>query len=1362
MTPEETAALDVARQLASAGVPIFVAPPDPSTSTGYRLPSGWQTTHPDPAALDAWRPGWAVCAVMGQGLDLVDVDPRNGGTLDALNGTTPTVYAAAATPSGGTHMFVRSLGVRSRDNVLPGIDVKAGDADGQGRGFAFIAPTVKPSKVTQQPVAYRWIAPPDLEELSAAGDDLSGAALAELVRAAHGPVGSPVSAAVSGDQSQDAVLRDLAWRLRAAGVDEPVARQTWTAVAAGMPLLRPGEPWTDQDFARHWSGAHRKIGADEAAWAALGVDARMAAAPPLALPAAAPKSRLHSQILALDTLRGDPPATAPYVLEDLVREGDLVALTSPAKAGKSLLVLDRVLAACAAGRRIAYLDAENGLRDIHTRVHALGYRDNLSDNLLYVSFPSLALDKPEDAAELRRFLDELIADGPLDLVVLDTASRFLAGNENDSEPWLAMYRQAFLPIKRAGVAALRLDHLGKDITRGARGSSAKQGDVDVELELAAEESAPGIARITLTCTMQRSGTYERFLTLIRATHDGVLGHRKVGVQIGDSVVWDPGDEGDRINRELDAKGAANNISRAAAAALVNMSPNARWLRRALDRRGSRPETNSAQSSESPEYETDKRYLVRHVTSTDQPLVSDLTSTDQPGTEPPENGASSLVSGVTSPDQHLGQSGPVTTLPLKGESPADPTSRADQPVGYAPGAPVAESAKIAAKLIDARDTAGSPACQPTPADSPPAPPPAPKRSRLTDAEKAARAAAKTAAKAEALAERISEAAGPVLELPAVVTADGTVRPILTDGIAELAATFGWDAELTVDVEHTGYPIGHADYALRTVQLGDERAAVVLDAADPGQLAVARALLERAEILHAHSATADLIPLAIAGALDIERAWDVMHDTVIPAKLADPASTGPDPDLKRLAATVLGERALSPAADAARGELFKAGRWLTKIEATTPLERSGWAQADPRCETMIRYAAGDVLDDAALARRLPEVPPAVLERERLAQRMTARVAHRGLRIDGGHVAVLLDQQRDALADAAARLAGFGVDNPGSDVQVGAVAVSLGARLPATKTGRVSVARGALEAYRDLDTPLGAFVRARLDYQKAETALGLFLEPYTQLVTRGDGRARPTVYTLSADTGRMSCVRPNLQQVPRAGGFRACITADPGQLLVSADFAGVELRVAAALSGDSNLRRLIAEEDAGQGDGVHWAIARLAFGPEATKADRYAVKRGVFGRIYGGGIAAIAAGVGVSETVAAAIVDALDAMLPELSAWSAEVRRAIDAGHTRFPTYSGRVVHMPAGRSFAGPNYAIQGTARELLVDTLVRLRDTRWGEATLLPVHDELVIAVPEDEAEAATAALVAAMQTELHGVAIRAEASEPSFAWKDSE
>src|SRR3954471_22851268 len=87
-----------------------------------------------------------------------------------------------------------------------------------------------------------------------------------------------------------------------------------------------------------------------------------------------------------------------------------------------------------------------------------------------------------------------------------------------------------------------------------------------------------------------------------------------------------------------------------------------------------------------------------------------------------------------------------------------------------------------------------------------------------------------------------------------------------------------------------PGGHQHYQLRTVQLGGEATAVVFDATDPDHTAVCRELLAAAPRLHAHSATGDLVPLAHAGLIDYEQAWARMHDTVIPAKLADPASTG----------------------------------------------------------------------------------------------------------------------------------------------------------------------------------------------------------------------------------------------------------------------------------------------------------------------------------------------------------------------------------------------------------------------------------------------------------------------------------------
>lgn len=185
MTAEKD--IEVARHLAESGVPIFLAkraenfPLGGANEKGYWLPSGWQTTKADPSVLDAWRPGMAVCAVMGHTVDGVDKDPRNGGTVpEELQ---PRVYGRQLTPSGGTHDLVAPLNVRSRDGVLPGVDVKAG-VSGAGHGFLFIAPTERVNG-DGEIVQYTWDEVPNLDELVNKGGDNSGRPLAEKVNASR-------------------------------------------------------------------------------------------------------------------------------------------------------------------------------------------------------------------------------------------------------------------------------------------------------------------------------------------------------------------------------------------------------------------------------------------------------------------------------------------------------------------------------------------------------------------------------------------------------------------------------------------------------------------------------------------------------------------------------------------------------------------------------------------------------------------------------------------------------------------------------------------------------------------------------------------------------------------------------------------------------------------------------------------------------------------------------------------------------------------------------------------------------------------------------------------------------------------------
>lgn len=168
------AALDIAVDLARAGVPIFLAapaPPDDPEGREFLLPRKWERTEANPSVVHRWRPGMALCAVMGVRCDGLDVDPRHGGDETEAGmraaGIWPRSYGRATTPSGGTHDLIAPLGVGSRDGVRPGLDVKGGMPDGSGRGFLYIAPTVRVSKVTRELRPYVWTTPPDLDGLDA-------------------------------------------------------------------------------------------------------------------------------------------------------------------------------------------------------------------------------------------------------------------------------------------------------------------------------------------------------------------------------------------------------------------------------------------------------------------------------------------------------------------------------------------------------------------------------------------------------------------------------------------------------------------------------------------------------------------------------------------------------------------------------------------------------------------------------------------------------------------------------------------------------------------------------------------------------------------------------------------------------------------------------------------------------------------------------------------------------------------------------------------------------------------------------------------------------------------------------------------
>lgn len=213
-------------------------------------------------------------------------------------------------------------------------------------------------------------------------------------------------------------------------------------------------------------------------------------------------------------ISGDDHPVAPYILnwaefwtaEDddtgdewvvplMFARGRGHAVFAGAKTGKSYATL-AACAAAATGRewmgvrcepiRILYLDYEMTEQDVRDRLTEFGYGpdDDLS-NLHYALLPSLPpLDTPAGG-------DDLLASAialQVDLTVVDTTARAVNGDENDADTYRAYYRCTGQKLKQAGITAVRIDHAGKDVSKGQRGSSAKNDDVDVVWQVTRTDS----------------------------------------------------------------------------------------------------------------------------------------------------------------------------------------------------------------------------------------------------------------------------------------------------------------------------------------------------------------------------------------------------------------------------------------------------------------------------------------------------------------------------------------------------------------------------------------------------------------------------------------------------------------------------------------------------------------------------------------------------------------------------------------------------------------------------------------------------------------------------------------------------------
>ncbi|MEU7863874.1 DNA polymerase [Nonomuraea sp. NPDC049141] len=570
-------------------------------------------------------------------------------------------------------------------------------------------------------------------------------------------------------------------------------------------------------------------------------------------------------------------------------------------------------------------------------------------------------------------------------------------------------------------------------------------------------------------------------------------------------------------------------------------------------------------------------------------------------------------------------------------------------------------------------------------------------------------------------------------------------------AAAEAMLGLDVE-TSAIDDKGPRQFDPTFTVRLVQFASPDHAWVLDPTDTAQHAAIRAVLADPARRFVTHTTYD--PLAIWATFGIALGQRVI-DTHLISKLIDPDERAGH-GLKELTGRHLddglqqAEAALHARMRALAPPGHRAGNaWLTW----------GWNHLPTTEETYVVYAG---LDAIYVRRLLPVLLRHCLDfthlvrmEQWLAARATA-ITIRGLLLDRPYTTALLDQIQREHTTAEVRIRdalGFPGSSPRFAAWLDGHLIAAGITdLPRTPTGRLQITADTLTTLTGryagaLPAEVAELAAARLTMARTSNLIAN-LTGFLRAADR-NGRVHPQINTLRAKTARMSITGPALQTLKKHDPrLRHCFQADPGHVLISCDFSQVEVRVAAALSDDPTLKRVIAS-----GTDIHDATAALMYGEHFTAEQRTISKRCTFGTLYGGGAAALAAQTGVTPDVARQVIDRWQSTYPRVIAYTKRL-----AHQTTVTTPSGRHIPADPARGYANGNYMIQSTARDLLLAAVYSFA-TAHPEAKLwLFVHDEVIIQAPDRDAECLRVALQEAMTTTFQGVPIMADAAVLGTHW----
>ena len=370
------------------------------------------------------------------------------------------------------------------------------------------------------------------------------------------------------------------------------------------------------------------------------------------------------------------------------------------------------------------------------------------------------------------------------------------------------------------------------------------------------------------------------------------------------------------------------------------------------------------------------------------------------------------------------------------------------------------------------------------------------------------------------------------------------------------------------------------------------------------------------------------------------------------------------------------------------------------------------------------------------------------------VVAAMEREGIRVDPAALAELSRDFTRRIADLEqAIFRAVGNDfNIGSTKQLGDVLFEkLG--LPGGKKGKTG-AYGTDASILEELAPLHEVPGHVLEWRQLTKLKSTYADALAEEIDRDSGRVHTSYALAVAATGRFSSNNPNLQNIPirteEGRRIRRAFVAEPGHLLLSADYSQIELRLAAHVCDVPELKQAFRD-----GVDIHALTASQVFGVPLAEMDANTRRRAKainFGIIYGISAFGLGAQIGVPQSEAGAYIRAYFDRFPAIRAYMERIKT--DCRRTGYvETIFGRKCFIPgirdanparrAGAERQAINAPLQGSAADIIKRAMARIPAALAGEKLrarmLLQVHDELLFEAPEAEVEHTAQVVKAVME-----------------------